>query len=201
MGMNEADKREALRGYYAAVSYMDSLVGQVLAKTDFSKTIVLFWGDHGWHLGEHFRWQKRSLFEESARVPLIVAAPGRKGNGKSTRALVELVDVYPSLAELAGFTPPSACEGRSFVPLLDDPSRRWKSAAFTQVGGPNGIVGRAVRTDRYRYIRWTGPEPGEELYDHQHDPKEFSNLAVGSAPPPALAEHRKILDAGWRAVT
>ncbi|MDZ4799094.1 MAG: sulfatase [Bryobacteraceae bacterium] len=200
MGMSEADKREALRGYYASVSYMDSLVGKVLSKVDLRKTAVVFWGDHGWHLGEHFRWQKRSLFEESARVPLIVAAPGRKGNGKAARGLVELVDVYPTLAELAGLKPPADTEGRSFAPLLDRPDRPWKSAAFTQVTGPGGIEGRAVRTDRWRYVRWTGPHPDEELYDEQADPREFTNLAHRDGYRERIAGLRKVLEGGWRSV-
>jgi iduronate 2-sulfatase len=200
MGMSEAERREALRGYYASVSYMDSLVGKVLSKVDLRKTIVVFWGDHGWHLGEHFRWQKRSLFEESARVPMIVAAPGRKGNGKASRGLIEMVDMYPTIAELAGVKTPANLEGRSFVPLLDRPERAWKSAVFTQVTGPGGIEGRAVRTDRWRYIRWTGPQPDEELYDQERDPREFKNLAHLEEYRVQVAELRKVLEGGWRGV-
>ncbi len=202
MGMNDRDKREALRGYYASVSYMDSLVGEVTSALDrlrlSGRTIIVFWGDHGWHLGEHFRWQKRSLFEESARVPLIVSAPGRKAAGKSTRALVELVDLYPTLTQLCGLSPPAGLEGQSFVPLLDDPGRAWKTAAFTQVSAPNGIVGRSVRTDRYRYIRWEGPHPDEELYDHQSDPRELTNLARNSEHGGEVKRMRSVLEAGWR---
>ncbi|MCW5978828.1 MAG: sulfatase [Bryobacteraceae bacterium] len=203
MGMNYRDKQEALRGYYASISYMDSLVGRVLDRVDktgqASRTVVVFWSDHGWHLGEHFRWQKRSLFEESARVPLIVAAPGAKGNGRASPALVELVDLYPSAAELCGLKPPSTLEGQSLAPLLDNPARPWKKAAFTQVAAPGGIVGRAVRTDRYRYIRWEGPHPDEELYDHRNDPREFTNLARDDARASDVRAMRAVLDAGWRA--
>ena len=202
MGMNDRDKREAIRGYYASISYMDWQVGRVLAALERTRqadrTVVVFWGDHGWHLGEHHRWQKRSLFEESARVPLIVSAPGRQGSGKPSRALVELVDLYPTVAELCGLRPPADIEGQSFVPLLDRPDRPWKSAAFTQVAADNGIVGRAVRTDRYRYIRWEGPYPDEELYDHQSDPREYTNLARDSANTGLLKQLRGILDNGWR---
>jgi uncharacterized sulfatase len=201
MGMSESDKQEALRGYYASISYMDWNAGRLLDHLEQAKladkTIVVFWGDHGWHLGEHHRWQKRSLFEESARVPLIVRALGRRG--RSTRALVELVDLYPTLAELAGLPVRAQLEGQSMVPLLDNPSRKWKSAAFTQMKQGN-IEGRAVRTDRYRYIRWTGEHPDEELYDHQADPHEFTNLARdGKRNAATLAAMRKTLDAGWRA--
>ena len=201
--MNDRDKREAIRGYYASISYMDWQVGRVLEALERTRqadrTAVVFWGDHGWHLGEHHRWQKRSLFEESARVPLIVSAPGRQGSGKPSRALVELVDLYPTVAELCGLRPPADIEGQSFVPLLDRPDRPWKSAAFTQVAADNGIVGRAVRTDRYRYIRWEGPYPDEELYDHQSDPREYTNLARDSANAGLLKQMRGILEKGWRA--
>jgi uncharacterized sulfatase len=204
MGMNESDKREALRGYYASISYMDSLVGKVLTALDRTgmadRTMVVFWGDHGWHLGEHFRWQKRSLFEESARVPMIVRAPGTKGSGKPSRALVELVDLYPTVAGFCGLTAPTECEGQSFLPLLENPGHPWKEAAFTQVAGPGNIEGRAVKTDRYRYIRWTGPEPDEELYDHQSDPREFTNLAHNRDSTQLLQRLRSILDRGWRGV-
>lgn len=203
MNMNEKDKREVLRAYYASISYMDSLVGQVVTALEKQKildrTTMVFWSDHGYHLGEHFRWQKRSLFEESSRVPLIVASPGRKARGRSSRALVELVDLYPTVAELCGVAPPSMIEGQSFVPLLDNPERRWKSAAFTQVFTDPDIVGRAVRTDRYRYIRWTGSEPGEELYDESADSREFTNLAARPDHAETIVAMRKTLDAGWQA--
>lgn len=202
MGMNDADKREALRGYYASISYMDSLVGEVLAALDKAKlterTIVVFWSDHGWHLGEHHRWQKRSLFEESSRVPLIVSAPGMR-QCQVSRGLVELVDLYPTLAELGGITPPPGFEGQSFVPLLKRPDRPWKSAVFTQMESPKeGIAGRAVRTQTHRYIRWEGPYPDEELYDLAADPREFTNLARLSQHDGLKAKLRATLDAGWQ---
>lgn len=204
MGMDEVGKREAIRSYYASVSYMDWQVGRVLEALDRQnltrRTIIVFWGDHGYHLGEHHRWHKRSLFEESARAPLIVAAPGRKARGKGSRALVEFVDIYPTLAQLGGLAAPPHLEGQSLAPLLDNPSRAWKSAAFTQMHEAAGnIVGRAVRTDRYRYIRWTGEHPGEELYDHRNDPREFTNLAAKPEAAPVVERHRRVLEAGWRA--
>ncbi len=202
MQMDEPRIREALRGYYASTSFMDDQLGRVLAGLErmglADSTIVVFWGDHGWNLGEHTRWQKMSLMEESARVPLIIAAPGRKGNGKACRALVEFVDLYPTLAELCGLTPPAHLEGQSLAPLLDRPERPFKKAAFTQLQFEN-IVGRSVRTDRYRYIRWEGAGGGEEQYDHERDPREFTNLAAKPEARRVLEEHRRILEAGWRA--
>jgi len=202
MRMDELRIREARRGYYASTSFMDDQVGRVLAGLDRlglrGNTIVVFWGDHGWHLGEHTRWQKMSLMEESARVPLIVSAPGRRGNGRSSRSLVEFVDVYPTLAELCGLAPPKAIEGQSFMPLLDNPSRPFKKAAFTQLKF-EGITGRSVRTDRYRYIRWEGAGGGEELYDYTEDPGEFANLSAKPEAQRTLEQHRMILDGGWQA--
>ncbi len=202
-GMTEMQKKEAIRAYYASVSYMDWQVGRVLdalEKSDQSRrTIVVFWGDHGWHLGEHHRWHKRSLFEESMRAPLLIAAPGAKGSGKSTRSLVEFVDIYPTLADLARLKPPLNLEGQSLRPLLDNPSRPFKSAVFSVVTAPNGIEGRAAVNERYRYIRWTGPKPGEELYDRQTDPREFTNLAAMPRHKKTLDQMRAVLDAGWKA--
>jgi iduronate 2-sulfatase len=202
IGMNDADKKEAIRAYYASVSYMDWQVGRVLDALDRlqlrQKTVVVFWGDHGWHLGEHHRWHKRSLFEESMRAPLIIAAPERKGSGKACQSLVEFVDIYPTLAELGGLKAPANLEGQSLVPLLDNASRPWKSAAFSVVTAPKGIMGRAVVTDRYRYIRWTGPHPDEELFDHKTDPREYTNLARQPQHKALLQRMRSVLDAGWQ---
>ncbi len=202
MRMDTPRIREALRGYWASTSYMDDLTGRVLRGLEkmglAGNTIVVFWGDHGWNLGEHTRWQKMSLMEESARVPLIVAAPGRKGNGKASQALVEFVDLYPTLAALCGLRPPENLEGQSFERLLDNPARPFKKAAFTQLTYED-ITGRSIRTARYRYIRWEGRGGGEELYDHDKDPREFTNLALKPEAKRALEEHRRILDAGWKA--
>lgn len=201
-GMSEGDKREAIRAYYASVSYMDWQVGRVLDALEKSgqaeRTVVVFWGDHGWHLGEHHRWHKRSLFEESMRAPLLIAAPGRKGNGKACRSLVEFVDIYPTVAELGGLRGPANLEGQSLRPLLDDPSRRWKQAAFSVVTSPGGIKGSAAVTERYRYIRWTGPHPDEELYDREKDPREYTNLARVKGNETVLGQMRGVLERGWR---
>lgn len=202
MGMNERQIREARRGYYASTSFMDEQLGRVLDALERLKlaenTIVVFWGDHGWNLGEHTRWQKMSLMEDSARVPLVVAAPGSKGNGKASTSLVEFVDLYPTLAELCGLKPPATLEGQSMAKLLDNPARPFKKAAFTQIAYED-ITGRAMRTPRYRYIRWEGKGGGEELYDHQNDPGEFTNLAQKADARSQLEQHRRMFDAGWRA--
>ncbi|MBL8218385.1 MAG: sulfatase [Bryobacterales bacterium] len=202
MGMNERQIREARRGYYASTSFMDEQVGRVLDALERLKlaenTIVVFWGDHGWNLGEHTRWQKMSLMEDSSRVPLIVYAPGSKGNGKACQSLVEFVDIYPTLAALCGLKPPADLEGQSMTALLDNPSRPFKKAAFTQIAYED-ITGRAMRTPRYRYIRWDGKGGGEELYDHQTDPGEITNLAIKPAGKAQLEQMRRMFDAGWRA--
>ncbi|MBK5294108.1 MAG: sulfatase [Acidobacteriia bacterium] len=202
MGMNEAEKKEAIRAYYASISYMDWQVGRVIGELEKRNlrrnTVIVFWGDHGWHLGEHHRWHKRSLFEESMRAPLIISAQGRKGNGKSSQSLVEFVDIYPTVAELGGLRPPPNLEGQSMVPLLDNPGRAFKKAAFSVVTAPDGIMGRAAVTDRHRYIRWTGPHPDEELFDHKNDPREFTNLARMREHAALLQRMRAVMDAGWR---
>ena len=185
MKMDERGIREARRGYYASTSFMDEQLGLVMQGLEkmglADKTIVVFWGDHGWSLGEHTHWQKMSLMEESTRVPLLIRVPGRAGNGKACGSLVEYVDLYPTLAELCGLTGiPAGLEGQSLARLLENPKRAFKKAAFTQIAFED-IVGRAVRTDRYRYIKWEGRGGGEELYDHKSDPGEFTNLAGKAA--------------------
>jgi uncharacterized sulfatase len=203
MGMNEAQQREALRGYYASVSFMDEQVGRTLDTLErlgiADNTVVAFFGDHGWSLGEHTHWQKMGLMEEAVRAPLIVSAPGRKGAGRKSRALVEFVDIYPTLAELGGIEAPETLEGLSLAPLLDEPDRPWKRAAFSQVEWEDRIYGRTVRSDRYRYTAWEGDGGGEELYDHEGDPGEFRNLAEEAEFAEALEEHRAMLAAGWKA--
>ncbi len=200
MGMSEEHQRIALRGYYASVSFMDQQVGRVLDELErlgvADRTIVVFFGDHGWHLGEHTHWQKMSLMEESVKAPLIISAPGAAGAGRSSKALVEFVDFYPTLADLCGLEPPGNLDGVSLAPLLDNPAGSVKDAAFSQVQWEDRIFGRTVRTDRYRYIRWEGDGDGEELYDHSNDPREFTNLALDPEHSGALDHMRSMLERG-----
>jgi uncharacterized sulfatase len=179
---------ELHRAYLACTSFMDAQVGKLFDALSrlqlWDNTIVVFIGDHGYHQGQHDWWLKFTLFERCARVPLIVWAPQRKGMGQSARGIVELVDLYPTLVDLAGIEPPAGVAGRSFRPLLDDPAQLGKQAAFTQVERAGG--GRTVRTDRWRYTEWRGGAQGVELYDHSADPEEYHNLA--GRPETALIE-------------
>ena len=198
MGMTEAQQREARRGYYASTSYMDEQIGRVLSALDRlglrENTVVLFMGDHGWSLGEHTHWQKMNLFEEVARVPFLLSAPGMAGNGKATSALTEFVDVYPTVTELCGKVAPAGLEGQSMVPILRQPKRAFKQAAFTQIQFEKRITGRSMRTARYRYTVWEGEGGGEEVYDHQTDAGEFTNLAKTAITAKLRAQFAK----GWQ---
>ena len=200
-GRSDEELRRAIRAYYASITYMDKQVGRVLDALDrlrlTESTIVILWGDHGWHLGEHGCWQKMSLFEESARVPLIIRAPGMKGNGNSSPRIVESIDIYPTVAEFCGVSAPKNLAGKSLIPLLKNPQKSWNRPAYTQVTrGPtnNVFMGYSVRTDRWRYTEWDNGVRGAELYDHQNDPREFTNLAQDEKYAATLKKMRKLLD-------
>jgi uncharacterized sulfatase len=201
-GLKNAQIQEFLQGYHASISFMDAQLGRLLDALDRLKladnTVVVFFGDHGWLLGEHGQWQKMSLFEESARVPLVVYAPRAKANGKASGRTVELVDVYPTVADLCGL-PAAGAEGKSLRPLLDDPAAIWNKPAYTQVTRANpekgqpAILGRSVRTERWRYTEWDEGKLGVELYDHDADPKEHRNLAKDAKSADVIAELKKLL--------
>ncbi|QDU57333.1 sulfatase [Aeoliella mucimassa] len=187
---------ELIHGYYAAVSYTDAEVGRlmdVLAETgQAANTIVVLWGDHGWHLGDHGMWCKHTNYEQATRIPLIIAGPGVEP-GVVKNSLVETVDIYPTLCELAGITAPDTLDGKSFAQVLTDHDSVVRNAAV-QVYPRGKRLGQTIRTERYRLVEWKGPgdEPEYELYDYQDDPQETRNLA--DEQPAVVAELRAMLD-------
>ncbi|MCC6354570.1 MAG: sulfatase [Verrucomicrobiae bacterium] len=244
--VDEALARRLRHGYLACASFADAQIGKVLAELDRlglrENTIVMLWGDHGWHLGDLGIWGKATNYEIAARAPLIVAAPSRKARGRAADGLVEFIDMYPTLCELAGLPLPPHLDGRSFAPLLDDPTRPGKAAAITQFPSPalrewaamplspgmretffgpligaaesrlavefrdawsrdrfeRHVMGYAVRTDRHRMIRWVDVrEPdsalASELYDHQTDPHETTNIAPDPASTQLLQELTRLI--------
>ncbi|MCH2132869.1 MAG: sulfatase [Phycisphaerales bacterium] len=208
-------ERNLVHAYYACTSYIDALVGSLVKTLDetglASNTVIVLWSDHGWKLGEYSCWSKHTNFELDTRVPMLIVAPGDHPRAAATDALVELVDLYPTLCELADLPVPDHVEGSSLVPLVEDPARTWATAAFSQYprntridGKTVRMMGDSMRTDRYRFTRWRHRnDPDQvvayELYDHEVDPMEMRNLADD----PNQAELVKQLDAqvraGWRA--
>ena len=168
----------AVQGYLASVSYTDGLIGRLLETLDNSKyannTVIVFWTDHGWHLGEKQHWRKFALWEEATRTPMIIVAPGVSKAGARCDRPANLIDIYPTLIDLCGLPPREELEGVSLRPLLADPQSEWNRPSLTTHGRNN----HALRCNRYRYIRYA--DGSEELYDHQSDPMEFSNLAQNS---------------------
>jgi uncharacterized sulfatase len=188
--------REARRAYLATAAFADSQVGRVLAKLRALKldanTAVVLTGDHGYQLGEHGLWAKQTLFEEGTRVPLLVAAPGVKPG--VCAGLVEQIDIFPTLAGLAGLGVPKLVQGRSLQPLLADPSAAGKPAAFsTMVSTHTKLLGHSIRTARYRYIEWDEGRGGCQLYDHETDPRELANLAERPEQAARVAELHALL--------
>jgi iduronate 2-sulfatase len=202
-------QRTLIHGYYAAMSYMDALVGRVLDELERLKltdeTIVVLWGDHGYHLGDHGIWNKHTNYEQATRIPLIISTPTMKLRGERSTTLVETVDLYPTIAELAGWAAPvvpQSLDGISVAPLLDRRDASLRDAIFhaypRNVPGRGALVGRAVRTSRYRLVEWKPPGAASdiaeiELYDYQRDPEETRNLAPDE--PSLVAKLRALLTA------
>ncbi|MBI5685888.1 MAG: glycoside hydrolase family 127 protein [Verrucomicrobia bacterium] len=194
--MPEDKAREIIHGYHASITFVDAQIGKVLdelRRLDLDRnTIVVLWSDNGWHLGDHGRWSKPTNFESATRITLMISVPGMSRNQK-TDALVELIDIYPSLCELCRVPPPGYLEGTSFAPLLRSPNRPWKTAAFSCLIDYTTV---SIRTDRYRFIRRASGQ--DELYDHHTDPAEDKNLAQDPAHQDAVRALRAALEAGWK---
>jgi iduronate 2-sulfatase len=206
-----AQVAEMRHGYFANISYMDAQVGKVLKAIDeyklAEKTVIVFLADHGYHVGEHTLWGKTSCFELDARVPLLIATPGMKTAGKATPALVELLDLFPTLTALCALKTPEGLEGTSLVPILADPTRTVKAGAFTQHPRPQysnrksygdrAAMGYSVRTASSRYTEWrdwtSGKLLGAEFYDHVRDPHERTNRVEASKDADELKNARQAL--------
>ncbi len=213
--LSEDEVRLLKHGYYASVSYVDAQIGRLLDRLDelglADDTIVVLWGDHGWKLGEHNSWAKMTNYLIDTHSPLLIRAPGRIPERLKLSQMVEFVDVYPTLAELAGLPVPAHLQGRSAVPLIERPDRPWKTAAFSQFlregiwAAPDGIpyMGYSMRTDRYNYVAWMDWDAqayvAYELYDHQADPGENVNLADLPEYADVVADLEVRRRAGWRA--
>jgi arylsulfatase A-like enzyme len=190
-GMNAGDQRELLHGYYAAVSFIDSLIGELLQALEDSgeagNTIIVLWGDHGFHLGDHGLWGKHTTMEQANRVPLLISVPGYAPG--RTAALVEFLDLFPTLAELAGLDVPAHLQGQSLVPVLADPAHDPGGVAISQYKR-RGAYGYSMRTARYRYTEWVMPDGKvvyRDLYHLVDDPGETRNIAI-------LGENQLLLD-------
>jgi len=201
-------RRQALQAYYASISFIDAQVGRVVETLDrlglAENTIIVFTSDHGYHVGEHGLWQKMSLFEESARVPLLIVAPGVAAKGAVAKDPISQVDLFPTLAELCSVKIPANLQGQSLVPMLKEPSTTGRGWALSQVvrgGGLNRATvtadigsegarffGYSLRTPRWRYTEWDEGRQGRELYDHDADPRELTNLASAASHAQTIAE-------------
>ena len=189
-------RAEAIAAYYACISFTDAQIGILLDTLDRLKlwddTVVVFCSDHGYHLGDHDGlWAKLTVFEFAARVPLIIAAAGLP-KGKASSRIVELVDVYPTLADLCGLEKPARLEGKSLTPLLVQPNAPWDRFARTMTHH-KGSVGKSIRNERWRYTEWDNGKQGAELYDHDADPGEYRNLAADPRLAGTVAELKRLL--------
>ncbi len=180
-GVTVEQARKCKQAYCATISFVDAQLGRLLNALEENKlidnAIIVFWSDHGYFLGEKGLWYKRKAFERSARMPLVVAAPGLS-EGQNTTKPVELLDLYPTLADLCNLTPPENLEGKSLRSLMVDPNDpSWNKPAVTQVWNNKKAWGYSIRNERYRYTEWLEGRAGRELYDHANDSEEVTNLA------------------------
>ena len=199
---SDAKALELIRAYAASISYMDAQVGRVLDQLDALRltenTVMVFAGDHGFHLGEHGKWGKNSLFEVSLRSPLIISVPGQTHLGIKTNALAELVDIYPTLCNACQLPTPSQLAGTSLLPVIEKPTHPWKTAVFSQVKR-GGIKGNSMRTERHRYTEWgQNGSRGIELYDYHTNPDETVNIADLPGNKELVAHLSERLHAGWQ---
>jgi len=203
--------RQLIHAYFACISYIDAQVGRLLTTLERTgladNTVVMLWGDHGWHLGENGTWGKHTNLEWGTHSPLVLRVPGQPNAGKTTDKLVEFVDIYPTLAEACALPVPEHCEGTSLMPLVRNPSAQWKSAAFSQFRKTiNGIpcMGYTMRTDMFRYTEWRSRKDltrvvAKELYDHRKNHDENENVITNSAYTKIVEAMGKKLNSGWRA--
>jgi iduronate 2-sulfatase len=216
--MNEDPARLLKQGYYASVSYVDALFGNVIQHLKdlniYDNTIIILWGDHGWKLGEHNGWCKQSNYNIDIHVPMIICSPDQLNPGKQTYGITELIDMYPSLCELAGIQAPSNLQGTSFVPLIENPDQEWKKAAFSQFHRrpkvtPDGkrYMGYSIKTKNHHYVEWYywNAKKGErgdfvvaELFDSNKDPDENLNIANDKENEAIVTNLSKQLEEGWR---
>lgn len=216
--MNEDTVRTLRHGYYASVTYVDALLGELVAHLKeldiYDNTIIVVWGDHGWKLGDHNSWGKMTNYNIDLQVPLIIRHPNQEKRGVQTQALTELVDLFPTLCELADIDVPDYMQGTSAVPLMDDPDRVWKSGAFSQFhrrpkvsADGKRYMGYSINTDKYHYIEWykwnhktglKGEFKGSELYDRIIDPHERINISENIAMASTKEDLSEMLAGGWR---
>lgn len=193
------EAREAMRAYYACISYMDAQVGRTLdrlQKLGLEKnTIVVLWGDHGWHLSEKGMWAKGTLFEVSARGPLLIADPRKATAGQVSPRVVQYLDMYPTLVDLCGLPPAPWTQGRPLTPLLNHPQGAWGHPAYT-VQTRNWAIGRSVRDERWRYTEWDEGRRGAALFDHDNDPHETRNVIADPRHAPAVSRLQQLLRDG-----
>jgi len=217
--MSEDTVRTLRQGYYASVSYVDALIGDLISHLKslgmYDNTIIIVWGDHGWKLGDHNSWGKMTNYNIDLKVPMIVRYPNQKNRGAQTYGITELVDMFPSLCELADVPIPDYLQGLSFVPLIENPNQKWKSAAFSQFhrrpkvsADGKRYMGYSINTDDYHYIEWYAWDHlsgtrGElkyiELYDSKNDPHETVNVATIAKYEPITQDLSDQLAKGWRA--